>query len=495
MAFGHSGNLFLGLFKTAFTSMLRGIKSSSRILDSRLNIPAGITMVGRCNFEVRARYTNDTVVVRIPETRVAQTIEWMVSSDLVIEVHGQCLAIYTRDLKKIGEAFVEAPVPVVLNEIQDSRLSSGSTERCGVRISTTAPHSGMEIRIRHKNFQIENRGIASPTGPWRHWHQADRSLTYLLEPPRSVAGRARLVVVFSAISKPYDFTYNYRAAISELDSYRLFILDDFGRRGSYYFSDHKDRSIYDSVQAFLRHILHDLGIKSADTAFVGSSKGGTAALIHGLPMAVGNIIVGAPQSLPGAYLISSDPAILGFIAGDSGPAGRDWLDNSIGELLSEISPGTQIRLLVGNADHHLSAHVRPLEAKLGVRGAHVSTLVVQGVDHQDIGRPFGAYLRQLLDERKGQPADAVVPYELAWQSREENCALLRVWIPQGEVIAIRAYAGTLLLANHDYSGQESYLFSVPKGESVRVRIYRKCVGSRRRRGAFTTRWLRPAALY
>lgn len=487
-SFGHLGIMLSEKLGAALRFLLPQSRATKPILDSRLKIPAGIAVVGQPHPHMR--YTKDTVAVCIPKTSDPETHEWAVSSDLTVEIHGHCVAIYTHDMTKIAEAFVEAPVSVVLRAIDESASGVGSTAQ-GVGLSTIVPHGGLVLRIRHRNFQLENRGIASPSGSWQRWHQAERSLTYLLEAPRSVSGRSRLVVVFSAISKRYDFTYNYRAAISELDSYRLFVLDDFGARGSYYLSDHRDLSIYDSVQAFLKHIVRELKVDLKNITFAGSSKGGTAALIHGLPMGVGSIIVGAPQSKPGVYLISSDPEMLEFIAADSGPTGRDWLDDTVGGILSQEAPDTQVRVLVGDADHHLSAHVRPLEDKLEINGTGVQTLIVQGVNHQDIGRPFSTYLRQSLDMRNNQPADAVVPYELTWQTREDECALLKVWVPQGEVIAVRAYAGAVLLASHDYSNENTFTFTVPKGESLRIRIYRKCAGSRRRRGAFTTPWLRP----
>lgn len=456
--------------------------------DPRLNIPAGISVNGQSHLDIR--YSSETVLARLPQSGEALAIEWVLPPGLLVEAHGHCLAIYTSDLVKVGEAFISASVPVVL-ELKELPLSFGSSASQSVKVSIAASYDVAELTIRHKNFQLMDRGIIGPNSPWKRWNQGDRPITYLLDQPPTALGLKRLVVVFSAIAGPHDFTYNYRAALSGVSSYRLFILDDFGIRGSYYLADHRDRSIYDSVQAFLKYILHELQIDPADVTFAGSSKGGTAALIHGLPMDVGNIIVGAPQSLPGSYLSLSAPEILTFMTGDSGSIGRKWLDETVGEFLSTESPATQVRVLVGDADHHLTAHVKPLEKMLKASGTRVQTVIVQDVNHQDIGRPFSVYLRQSLRVRNNQRSEVLIPYELTWQPGKQRSAMLKVWVPSGEVIAVRAFVGAQLLTTRGFSGEDIYTFAVPRGKSLRVRIYRKCARSRQRRGAFTTEWLRP----
>lgn len=436
----------------------------------------------------------DGWLVSIPASPDDSVLGWMVPSGFVVEAHGHCLAFYGQDGVKVGEAFVCATGPAVVKECGAMPRGEKANRRGQlIQISAKGPHKGMDLCIRNGNYWLQDRGLVLTDSSWRRWHAGERSLSYLLENPRTTSGRNHLVVVFSAIGSDYDFTYNYRTALSGVDAYRLFVLDDFGTRGSYYLADHKDLGVFHSTQAFLSEIIRDLAVDREHVTFAGSSKGGTAALIHGLPQKVGNIVAGAPQSKPGTYLGTYAQEILQFMTGEEESEGRKWLDTSVHTYLSQKSPATKVRVLVGDADHHLDAHVRPLEGILTRAGTPNRTLVVQGVSHQDIGKPFSLYLDLLLKRRTGIAPEALVPYELSWQHSGENRAQLKVWIPRGEVMAIHIFSGNDLLVKYGYSSQNYYSFTVPEGQRIRVRMYRRSTSSRVRKGAFTTEWLRPAA--
>ena len=433
--------------------------------------------------------------ISVSSSKDDSVMEWTVPSQLIVEPHGHSVALYAEDRSKRGEASISASGPVVVKEWDRAHLGESLNEHGQlIKITAKGPHKGMRVNIRDKNFKFQERGLVHADSPWRRWHAGERHLSYLLERPKSGAGKKRLVVVFSAIGNEYDFTYNYRSALSDADVYRLFILDDFGTRGSYYLADHKDTDIFRSVQAFLGEIICDLGVNQEDVTFAGSSKGGTAALIHGLTLKVGHIVAGAPQTKPGTYLGVNAEDMLQFIAGDKSDEGRIWLDSAVLAYLSQGCPNTQVSVLVGDVDHHLEAHVRPLEAILTSAGTPIRTLVVQGVSHQDIGRPFSLYLNRLQERRSGLTPDSLVPYELSWQGSEDSKAQLRVWIPSGEVIAVRVFSGRNLVAEYGYSDKDYYSINVPVDERVRVRIYRKSSASRLRKSAFTTEWLRARAV-
>lgn len=420
--------------------------------------------------------------------------DWEIHPDVIIESHGHSIALFDRQLKKIGEAYVDSDGPVSLTIVDDPNASENTGDRATlVRFCSESSSDRLALTFRNDRFVVRDRGVANPDNGWRRWSDGCRSLTYLLDPPRTETGKSHLLVVFSALGSDYDFTYNYRAGTADVDSYRLFILDDFGHRGSYYLADHRDDSIYQTVQCFIRHILDELNIELANTSFSGSSKGGTAALIHGLPMRIGKIIVGAPQYRPGSYLYGAAPGILEFITGDSQQEGRVWLNNYVESVLSKGSPVTRVMVLVGADDHHLKAHVLPLQAKLLDAQTPVETLVIGGVDHQTIGKPFSSYLRAAAAPRKRFPA-AFIPYDLSWKSPDRFQASLKLWIPQGEAAAVRVYSARGVIARTTYSEKNSFLFRVPKDESVRVRIYRRDSSSNKLKGAFTTSWLRPATL-
>lgn len=77
----------------------------------------------------------------------------------------------------------------------------------------------------------------------------------------------------------------------------MFILDDFGpnERGSYYLGENKNFYIEELVINLLEEIQAEFNFKKK--IFIGSSKGGYAALYFGTKTYADCIICGAPQSI------------------------------------------------------------------------------------------------------------------------------------------------------------------------------------------------------
>lgn len=455
-------------------------------LGSMLNVPIGLSITGNV---LSTTVVPDVYTLRVSASKTPVRIELRLGSELILETHGHCLAVYDANSVKLAEALVKSAGPVSVREVTSFRRLKGAQSQA-VQMSTNNLVDELSVTIRSGSFQMRAGKANRTKSHWQRWHGTERSLTYLVDEPKSALGRTRLIVVFSAIGSEFSFSYNYRTTLSDVDAYRIYLLDDFGHRGSYYYADHQDESIFRSVQEFLADQLAELGVDLSRTIFAGSSKGGTAALIHGFALGVGEIVAGAPQSKPGTYLAANAPEMLEFIAGNSGDDGQRWLDAAITRVLSAGKNGTQVRLLVGEKDHHhLNTHVAPLLKIMEQRNASsVSTLIIQDVDHQDIGRPFGAYLKHLVTASENT-TNVLIPYALSWVGG--NRAQLTTWLPKNELISVRAYCGKELIYSNGYSGSGAYEFPVPQGKSVRVRIYRMNATSKKLLGAFTTKWLRP----
>lgn len=447
-----------------------------------LSLPGGLMMTGSS-----PRYSCDEEAIHIRvggQDDVAQIL-WNIPQGHSLRMHGHCLGLYDAVFKKVAEATVTSAGPVVTSESPDGRQVSFTAQEAEQRIN---------VLVKRRDFQIVERGQMPSTPEWVRWSEGERQLTYLLVAPKTLEGRSRMMVVFSAIGAEFDFTYNYRSALSAADAYKLYILDDFGKRGSYYYADHRDESIYRSIQMFLKQMFEKHSISVENVTCIGSSKGGTAAIIHGIPLGVGSIIAGAPQSRPGTYLGLNAPEMLEFIAGDDSEASRSWLDGLLERTVTMGATSSVVRIFVGRADHHYQDHVLPLVAALERRGIAVRTLVVHGVSHQDIGRPFSAYVGQLANYESGslgiRESDAVIPYELSWLSELDGVALLKLWLPVGEAVAVKAFSSKGLIKSYNYSGADNYSVQIPVGEPVRFRVYRRTAATGVRE-AFTTRWLRP----
>ncbi|MDK1329047.1 hypothetical protein [Arthrobacter sp. zg-Y1143] len=329
-----------------------------------------------------------------------------------------------------------------------------------------------------------DRGVTRSGSGWKTRH-GDREVTYYLEEPLSERGRNRLTVVFSAISGPYDFTYNYRSSLAAVDAYRLYVLDDFGAQGSYYYADHRDTGIFSAVQSLLRDVSAELGIRASDTSFAGSSKGGTAALAHGLVFGAGRIIAGAPQCFPGSYLRGASSDILGFIAGDESDESVAWLDRLIPESIDQRQGNPQVTVLVGQNDSHLHVHVQPFMELARQAGIDAQTLIVTDVDHQNIGSAFGPYLAAALQGERTSDR-TVLPYQLGRRDGPDEEVQLKLWLPPGEVAAVRIISQGKELLSSDYSASTFFKVPAPANRAVQAQVSRMDAESGTIVGSFET---------
>lgn len=129
-----------------------------------------------------------------------------------------------------------------------------------------------------------------------------------------------ILIVFTSCTKPgQKARYNYIKTLDKFKCNKLFILDDFGfdNRGAYYLGKNNDFDIEKDVNSLISYIINKFNIEKK--IFIGSSKGGYAALYFGLPFKNSIIITGAPQYMLGNYLsIPNHNKILEYIMGDIG---------------------------------------------------------------------------------------------------------------------------------------------------------------------------------
>lgn len=442
---------------------------------------AGKTQPGWTSERVESGYA-----VRSTTSGGRIVISWQSPKHYRFEVHGHAFVLLDRDGSRLGEVRLVAEGPLRLVHSQtDSSLASGrGFETVAVEASDT-----VRVHLATAEGLIIDRGVSEPEGNWKVW-KSERSLTYKVERPISIAGRSKLCVVFSAIGAPYDFTYNYRSALADVDAYRVYILDNFGSQGSYYFADHRDTSIFETVQELLHYIADDLEIAPENTAYIGSSKGGTAALAHGLKLGVGRIVVGAPQFFPGSYLKGAAPNVLSFIAGDDSPASVAWLDRLIPSSAEKTGGSTSISVLVGADDSHLQIHVQPLMRWAEEEGLNANALVVDDLSHQNIGRAFAPYAASVLNTAGSSQINSLLPYSFGWrESASENEAQLKLWVPRGEQLSVVFENGDGTVTFLSIEGGSYFKAAIPPGMDVRARVTRISVGGPAPRRTFKTRIL------
>lgn len=401
-----------------------------------------------------------------------------VPGEIDLEVHGHC-AVARYDGVILAELELEGPAVSGLNL---------RTDNDGLQILVVRGQPGAtRILVRTDDFRVVDRGVWDTASGWKSF-AGDRDLWHLLEPAKTSSGMNRLFVVFSAIGDPYDFTYNYKSSISDVDSNRLYILDDFGARGSYYWLDHRDETIFHSVQAFILEFVRELDLSMTDVIFVGSSKGGTAAILHGVSLGVKEVWAGAPQYRVGDYLFGTDTSILNFMSGGSSVVERDWLNNRMQLALMEGETKTKIRVAVGSKDHHLPNHVQPLIVDTTRFGYESELIEVAGFPHAKIGELFGHYLTAKSHQLSSASLEDVLPHAFRWMS---NDIQFMCWGALDQTLCVDMYCEDGAINRLPYTNDNEFIFAVPeKRQPVRFRVYKKSTKNSEIT-AFTTRWFFP----
>ncbi|MBS6503597.1 MAG: hypothetical protein KH415_18625 [Clostridium sp.] len=204
----------------------------------------------------------------------------------------------------------------------------------------------------------------------------------------------KLMIIFSAFSTD-DAKYNYISTLKTCDCNKLFILDDFGSKGTYYLGLKGDFNIETSVMALISYIMSKNKILFSNVISIGSSKGGSAAIYYGLKYNFGNIIAGAPQYKIGTYL--SDLSISDYaleIFGEISDCNRIKYNNLI--RLS-ANTCTNIYLLTSDGDNQYKKVLkefefvsRELNIKLNIDKCEIN-------NHGEISREFPKFLYDKLD--------------------------------------------------------------------------------------------------
>lgn len=394
-------------------------------------------------------------------------------------LHGHGAELYVGD-RKVLELTWNAHAPTAARLITPEsggpprahRFPAFGAVEDGLVLAVTVQGRRLDLvtTIRSGDFRYRDWGIGAVTSAWSR-AQEEVPLNYLLE---RVEGASELVVAFSAMAPEGSFTYNYKSTLDSVAAHRLYVLDDFGDQGAYYYCDHRDLRVYRSVQTLIARITRKLDVELSDVTFVGSSKGGTAALVHGSSLGVGRIIVGAPQVRIGSFVKVPHPNVLEFMAGGRTENDVSWLDRIVPNHVRKIRPDTSIELLIGTGDHHFRDHLpHLLEVLAKIGHTNIDVVPLQGLTHADIGRPFVEFLR----DRLGIPsAGARSTDALKVHAKATGCSLrvAAVGVLASDYCAFYLYRGHEVVRKIGYTrcfGRAS--FHELEAGAYRVRMFKK----------------------
>lgn len=241
--------------------------------------------------------------------------------------------------------------------------------------------------------------------------KSQRNITYYFEEGKII--KDKLIIIFSAVNPPYEFSYNYLSTLERLPCNKLFILDNFGDQGAYYMGENKDFSIETSVISLISLFQTKYGLRNSDIITVGSSKGGYAALYFGIKYSYGNVISGGPQTKLGDFLYDQGKnfGIAKFIAGEMTVENKSYLNNLLFNLLSNDKLYIpKIYLHVGVGDHHYKNHVTPLINELDRRGnANYTLNIEEYYSHDGIRKYFPYFLSSTLSSILDLPIEGFNP--------------------------------------------------------------------------------------
>lgn len=231
----------------------------------------------------------------------------------------------------------------------------------------------------------------------------NRQYRYLLQ----TADAPQLIVVFSGFpGAGAKAGYNYIRTLKDIRCNKLFLLDNFGfqSRGAYYLAENGDFGIEAAFHGLITEIRQRL--KSEATIYLGSSKGGYAALYYGIKNEADCIIAGSPQFYLGRYLsLPSHKPILAAIMGDDGAAGAARLDRLLTETVTD--PGhakkPKVYLQYSKNEPAYGEHLRDLVQALRENGFPLSQNIGAYLNHGDLVNFFPNYLLDVLTNQMGVP--------------------------------------------------------------------------------------------
>ena len=206
-----------------------------------------------------------------------------------------------------------------------------------------------------------------------------------------------LVISFSGFSpKP---SYNYMRSLKDVKTDKLFILDDFGIRGSYYWFENGQDLPRELVQSLVSQVVARGGYKRVIT--LGSSKGGTCAIYYGLIFGASDIYAGACQYYAGTYLSSEEhrPILRAMMGDMPDEEARTVVDRMMPDLLKQYAGSkSKIHLLYSKAEHTYDEHIKYMIEDLKKYGYDYTEQLEDFKDHNDVGKFFPKFIQQGINE-------------------------------------------------------------------------------------------------
>lgn len=404
---------------------------------------------------------------------------WHIGSKIVPYLRGSFIEFYAQDSQeKIAEMeWKGAPASTVrlINGQRHPRVQGWQFPLMGERIPTYSievEFHGKSISVdwilRTTDFVLRDRGINPFNQEWKTFY-GEKPVHYLLDLPNGNPHPDKLAIVFSAVNPIGDFTYNYRASFTNFKGAVLYVLDDFGDQGAYYLSSGRSLAEFRSVQGLLKSVMTELEISPNAVSAFGSSKGGAAALLHGVTLGVSNVFAGAPQYLIGNFLKDPHPNILEYISGGISEGDIHWANKISLDLLSSGVRSTQLHVVVGLKDSHCKNHAIPLVDDTRNLGYETKFLTIPGVPHSEFGSAFREFIRTWV-EANNSGGKFSLPHTSGFDAAKQSFGVCLA-LPDGAVARGQLFHGAERLGAPKTFTGNSVSWEISEPGPYRVRIY------------------------
>lgn len=229
---------------------------------------------------------------------------------------------------------------------------------------------------------------------------ADRAIRYVFQP---CEGSQQMLVVFSAMSPDETARYNYLKVLKDEPCHRLFILDDFGQRGTFNIGVDGNHEIETSVISLLHAISREIGVGFEKMIALGTSKAGGIATLFALKYHFEGLIVGGSVYHIGDWMLENDEERNKMRLTMTPPIYKDHIDLQrayLNQLMYQVDfkkkPKTQIFIQTIENDPYRKGVLEPFLKFLDFHQLPYEFDIYPGKRHNLLGESYPEYLRQVL---------------------------------------------------------------------------------------------------
>lgn len=209
-----------------------------------------------------------------------------------------------------------------------------------------------------------------------------------------------LAIIFSGFPGNEKPVYNYVKTLKNWKADKLFILDDFAYKGSYYWFQNGSNEPLKYVQLLINQSINGGGYNRIIT--LGSSKGGTCAIYFGLTSKADDVYAAACQYYIGQYLNTDEHRRIfqSMMGTDAGEKEQKILDSMMPDVLqANAGSRTQIHLMYSKEEHTYQEHISDLIKDLDKNGIEHTDKIESFKEHGEVGRFFIPWIKDSLNIR------------------------------------------------------------------------------------------------